>query len=100
MGQQSYQEARLGFLPRAAGTPLSEGARAEGGHFFSTFTAFHVLQAKPHLKVRGRRELAALGSAFPPARFLHMPKTSAYPLIQATRSAPSLPFTSCRPGLI
>ena len=57
------------------------------GYLFSTFTAFHVLQARPHLKVPGKRELAAIGGTFGPATLLYAAKTSAYLLIQATATS-------------
>ena len=44
-------------------------------------------QARPHLKIPGRRELVAIGSTFGPATVLYAAKTAAYLLIQATAAS-------------
>lgn len=46
-------------------------------------------QARPHLKIPGERELAAIASTCGPATILYVAKTSAYLLIQATATSMS-----------
>ena len=47
----------------------------------------HASQARPYLKMPGRRELAAISSTCGPATILYVAKTSAYLLIQATATS-------------
>ena len=46
-----------------------------------------LTQARPHLKIPGKRELVAIGSTCGPATILYVAKTSAYLLIQATATS-------------